>query len=325
MGRLDRVSSASISLDGSEVLGASDFNRNVPLLEAGPASHTGPHDLSIRLASAPGSTLSLEVTWVPDDRSPRDPVAGVKGRLVAFNLFDDPDPFSPADQNGVRDFSYLGADVRVQSLPGWPGDAFRFFLRWQFELAGGSACGSERILAGETDVPGTVTMPIRIAWDGKDGTGAWAADGPHFYRLRAELYREHKSGGGLTLLDRAVTQIQAVTVDNTPPTVTIYQRPQLRAGGGPAVQSGLAAALECAAGDLGDSRREWQRLRRCGRLPRLREHGHRVPVRCSSYLRPPHLPVLPLLQMLVKLVNLRRRPEITRTVNSLHVQFAADA
>src|SRR5262249_18569581 len=56
----DRISSASIILNGTQVFGPSDFNQHVARLEK-PVTLARDNQLSVRLASKPGSFLTIEV------------------------------------------------------------------------------------------------------------------------------------------------------------------------------------------------------------------------------------------------------------------------
>lgn len=73
-----RVSSAAITLNGSQILGPSDFNQQVGLLER-KVSLGSSNDFSVLLSSAPGSFLDLTITGV-DNVPPRisitDPQSG---------------------------------------------------------------------------------------------------------------------------------------------------------------------------------------------------------------------------------------------------------
>lgn len=59
-GNTDRVSSASISLNGTEVIGAQDFNQKVSGITK-PVKLLGQNQLEVKLASQPGSSLTIDI------------------------------------------------------------------------------------------------------------------------------------------------------------------------------------------------------------------------------------------------------------------------
>jgi RHS repeat-associated protein len=61
----DTISSASIFLNGEQILGPDDFNQQVYLLEA-PVNLAESNSISIELASSPGSYLTIEITLEVD-------------------------------------------------------------------------------------------------------------------------------------------------------------------------------------------------------------------------------------------------------------------
>jgi PKD repeat protein len=62
----DRVSSATITLNGVDVVRPSDFNRTVTLIER-PVSLQATNQLLVTLRSAPGSSLTIDILGVDDD------------------------------------------------------------------------------------------------------------------------------------------------------------------------------------------------------------------------------------------------------------------
>lgn len=214
-----RVSSAEIRLDGASLISPSRFNPHVTEITERAAVAAGNHVLGVSVRSSPGSALDVEVRFAPGETAA---YGRRESRFLAVqNLRDDPDPFSPADMNGLRDTTTLSIEVDVRRLPGGPTMTYR--LRTTFEIADPVACGDTRRLVTEIPlVPGTV--PRRevpnLPWDGRDGAGSLVRDGGYFYRAVTELVRRGPHGRD-EVLDRVLSEIQRVTVDNSPPTVRL--------------------------------------------------------------------------------------------------------
>lgn len=214
------VSSAEIRLDGALLIPPSRFNPHVTEITERSAVVAGDHVLGVSVRSSPGSAIEIEVRFAPGETAS---YARHEGRFLAVqNLRDDPDPFSPGDPNGVRDTATFSVEVDVQRLPGSPWMTYR--LRTSFEIADPIACGDTRRLVVEIPVaPGTVPrrdVPT-AAWDGRDAVGALVPDGGYFYRAVTELVRTGHSGRD-EVIDRVTSDIQRVTVDNTPPRVELW-------------------------------------------------------------------------------------------------------
>ncbi len=84
------LSSATIRVNGEQIFGPSDFNRQVYLLES-PIDLLAQNEFFIELASNPGSYLSIEI--VKDVELPPDP--GVAGKQTLLGI--------DSDNDGVRD------------------------------------------------------------------------------------------------------------------------------------------------------------------------------------------------------------------------------
>lgn len=100
--------SATISIDGNDVIGPNRFNPNVPVVTARPTVDVGTHSLAVTVKSKPGSFIAVEVRFAAEGGAPRDVVAGGAGHLEISNLFDEADPFSPGNADGVHDTVTLG-------------------------------------------------------------------------------------------------------------------------------------------------------------------------------------------------------------------------
>ncbi len=65
-----RISAAWLSIDGALVIGPEAFSQVVDNISAPYAVEVGPHELSVRLASKPGSFITVEVRFLPEDTEP---------------------------------------------------------------------------------------------------------------------------------------------------------------------------------------------------------------------------------------------------------------
>lgn len=223
------VSSAEIRLDGAPLISPSRFNPHVTEITERAGVAAGDHVLSVSVRSSPGSALEVDVRFAAGETAA---YGRREGRFLAVqNLRDDPDPFSPADMNGVRDTTTFSIEVDVRRLPGGPVMTYR--LRTTFEIADPVACADTRRLVVEIPLlPGTVPrreLPSS-AWDGRDAVGSLVPDGGYFYRAVVEMIRV-TSRGHESVLDRVESEIQRVTVDNTGPFVELIT-PRPIGGGG---------------------------------------------------------------------------------------------
>jgi hypothetical protein len=69
-GELARVSSATVTLNGVEILKPGDFNQNVATLDRQVTLTAGQNQLQIRISSAPGSGFTLQITGNASDSTP---------------------------------------------------------------------------------------------------------------------------------------------------------------------------------------------------------------------------------------------------------------
>jgi hypothetical protein len=248
------VSAAEVQLDGATLISPSRFNPHVTEITERADVAAGDHVLSVSVRSRPGSALDLEVRFAPGETVT---YGRREGRFLAVqNLRDDPDPFSPGDLNGVRDATTLSVEVDVRRLPGGPTMAYG--LRTTFEIADPVACSDTRRLLVEIPLE-LGTVPRRelpsSAWDGRDAAASVVPDGGYFYRAVTELVRVRRSGRA-EVVDSLASDIQRVTVDNTPPAVVLSRPAMLPydAAGTPVVPLGPTdAATEEVAGIITDT------------------------------------------------------------------------
>ena len=215
------VSAAWIGVDGVDIIKPNRFNPHISVLSAMANVPAGEHELSVRLASKPGSELTVEVWFAPVDVTPRDKVVGDEGKVAVWNLFDTPDPFSPGDQDGVEDTTSLSAMVGVMHLGRAKNSSYS--LRYTFEIADQADCVQIRAIEGDVPLDPSVVLDgflVTEDWDGTNDSGDPVAEGDYYYRLVAEVLLEDPVGG-IELIDYAVSRIQRVTVDNTPTHIKI--------------------------------------------------------------------------------------------------------
>jgi len=65
-----RISSAWLSVDDELVIGSDAFSQMVANISAPYAVEVGPHELTVRLASKPGSFITVEIRFLPEDTEP---------------------------------------------------------------------------------------------------------------------------------------------------------------------------------------------------------------------------------------------------------------
>jgi len=207
-----RTASARLAIDGEEVIGPGQFSKTVQTIEERIYLEAGEHNLETLVTSKPGSFISVQILFSSGEIAPPfHPVTGENERIVAFNLFDGPDPLSP-NGDGIDDETEFRADVLVGALPGNSSGAFDYLLRYQFEVFDGSTCTRVRQLSGEQAVTSEGTVRVVALWDGRSGDGSLMADGTYYYRLSLDYVRRHKGSQDESVLDSVATQVQAVTV-----------------------------------------------------------------------------------------------------------------
>jgi hypothetical protein len=128
------VAAAWLTIDGVEVIGPDALNPNVPLVTARPDLGVGEHTLELRLASRPGSSLTVEIRFAPDGVAPADQIVGDEGLVALSNVFDDPDPFSPAGTDGLPTTTTFGVTGTALKTPGAPSGKYEFLLRAYFDI-----------------------------------------------------------------------------------------------------------------------------------------------------------------------------------------------
>ncbi len=110
----DRISAAWISVDGVEVIGPDSFNRNVSEVARAIFLEKGEHELSIRLASGPGRSLTIEIlagcSFTVDPSV--DPVVD---SLPGYFHGDDPIPVAAIAGVDGKVSSFVANDIIVQS------------------------------------------------------------------------------------------------------------------------------------------------------------------------------------------------------------------
>jgi hypothetical protein len=214
-----KTSAAWIGVDGFAMINPDKFNSHVSAVSATMNVAQGEHELSVRMASSPGSEITVEIRFAPVDVTPRGKVVGDNGGVSVWNLFDVPDPFSPRDVNEVKDVSTLSAMVGVLHFSG--GSGFLYKLRYTFQIADSMECKQIRSVSNELVVDPTTRLegfPVLAEWDGSTDEGIMVSDGVYFYRVVVELLRYNEDGNPVTI-DRAESMIQTITVDNEPPTI----------------------------------------------------------------------------------------------------------
>jgi len=212
------VSSASVMLDREIIVRPSDLNPHVTVLARLARIAEGEHALTTQVRGRPGSSLTLEARFVPATSIPPE-VPGDHGIIGVAIRPATPDVFSPGASEGVLDDTELSANVSIaEAAISTP----HHQLRYQFEVAGGRSCGFVRAIVGVAELPRVSTLTSQIIaarWDGRDASGDIVPDGAYYFRAVVELVRDHPRDP--RALDRVVSEIGRVVVDNSPPDVAI--------------------------------------------------------------------------------------------------------
>ncbi|MBI4705435.1 MAG: hypothetical protein HY744_30440 [Deltaproteobacteria bacterium] len=207
-----RTAAARLAIDGAELIGPERLNKTVGAIEERLDLEAGDHTIETLVTSKPGSFITVQIRFAsPPAAPPSHPAAGANERIVAFNLFDKPDPFSP-NGDGTNDETELRADVSVSALPGQPSGAFEYLLRYRFELFESATCERVRVLSGELAVTSQGTVRIPATWDGHGSGGRLMPDGTYYYRLSVEYVRRHQASRDEIVLDAVTTRVRTVTV-----------------------------------------------------------------------------------------------------------------
>jgi hypothetical protein len=209
-------SSARVGLDGVDLLTPDRLNPHVSHLSVTENVDEGDHELSVELASRPGTAIDVEVRFAATNISPVGRVLGDKGKVAVWNLYDDPDPFSPGNQNGINDVTQFGATAQVLHFDG--GLNFSYWIHYVFQVTDPTTCGQIRMLSGivPLDPTGHVAgIPVTSVWDGRDDGGEMLPEGTYYYRVAVRVLRQN-SGGRVHALDTVFSPVQTVTIDNSP-------------------------------------------------------------------------------------------------------------
>ena len=224
----DKIASASALLNGENLFRPNDFHGQTQTLQKIAAVNPTEASINWEVRSTPQGSLTYQVRYLPSATTPRDSIVGTNGKLTLFDLGDGPDPFSPADQNGVRDTITVSITAEVNPAGISTQSQITHLVRAQFQIASGDSCGE--VITIEAQAPITSATPITsdgkyhfflsAVWDGKDQNGVFVADGKYFYQATTTLDRITPSGN-IQKQDEATSAILSFTVDNTPPQIII--------------------------------------------------------------------------------------------------------
>jgi len=197
-----RVSSARLWLDGNEVIGPNHFNQNVASVDKPLSIVSGNHLLETRVASMPGSSLTVEVRHAPNLNS----APGTGGRIRVLDLAANPPTFSPRSTQDRTALQFV-----LGFLPPTPSGS-GFVINARFEIASADTCSPTTTLTTVTQLSEPADVQISAEWDGTEG-GTNVADGVYFFRAVVDVFVIPAGGGAPSLLDTATTDVQRLYVD----------------------------------------------------------------------------------------------------------------
>lgn len=209
------ANNVSIALDSAELFSSQYFGNSPVTNQARRSVGVGTHEVTTTVNGQPGTAVHVEV--LSSGVLLHAPVTGTVQRLVASDLRNDPEIFSP-NGNGIRDTTTFS--IATDLLPPVSGsggsNTYRFDAAW--EITSGDGCQPTRTLTASASVPKPGATRVAATWDGTDDVGVTVPDGIYYYRALVSVYRL-TPGGVAHLLDTASTGIQAlvVTSDDTPP------------------------------------------------------------------------------------------------------------
>lgn len=197
---------ARVEIDGSAVAEPDDFRGNAEGVQRTIDIEAGPHDLSLRVASKPGSRFAVELRAVGGGTG--GPVTeGDNGILELHNVAVDHPMFSP-NGDGFHETATFNADNRHGRLPG--GDSSEYHVDWEWRLVDSDSCEETTILEGET--PLNSPTNVRATWDGGAEDGGAVESGGYLYEYRARLVRSESR-----IVDRAVSRARGMLVERESP------------------------------------------------------------------------------------------------------------
>ncbi len=206
----DGIATASVSIDDTEVLGASEFAPDTPVSQAYADLAFGTHDLEVDISGPVNRDLIVKVTASLDPTVPRP--AGSSTLVSLANLYDHSDPLTP-NGDGYSDTIQIGFDAVVGELPACASDNFDFSYHYTVTIRATDTCFVVRNLSGDEPVVGG-SQTIATTWDGVNAAGGLVADGDYVYSVTVDLVRSHN--GHSTVLDSVTSHIQKITVDGDP-------------------------------------------------------------------------------------------------------------
>lgn len=215
-GGVGPITSADLTLDQTDVLGGHDFGGGIETLEARTQVQGGLHTLTSTFGGATNRSMIVEVRTAEPIHHP---IVGPNGSLEIANLRATPQQFSPVGTSGAPTTTTLS--VLASLLPGAPGENGNqvFAFDGTFEIASGTTC--QPVISFEVQVNGHPRDALlQVVWDGRDSNGNIVPVDAYFYRATINVYRI-TPGGTRHFIDAAVSQVQIVATDVTPPRIVV--------------------------------------------------------------------------------------------------------
>lgn len=206
----ERVSAGWISVDGDDVAAPEDFNQNVELVERESDLGAGQHELRVRLASKPGSSVEIEVREPRPTLDQPSSKIGPAGALEITNVATD-HPLLTPNGDGHHDETSFNVDgIPLIDLPGKEDGSVAYYLEWEVFIYDLESCALE-----STNISGStrVNSPTNVStvWDGTNSSGDVLDSGNYAYFVEVSLVREDGF-----VYDTVVSDRFGMTLDDGP-------------------------------------------------------------------------------------------------------------
>lgn len=205
-----RISSGRVTVDGASAAVPSDFNQQSDGVERSFALGEGTHELSVDLASGPGSFIEVEVREPFPQLNDAAETIGPNGALRLTNVATD-HPLLTPNGDGHHDDTVFNLDGEpLIELPGKEEGTTDYFLDWKILVVSLDTCATEETgISGQTKINSPTN--VRTTWDGTLDDGTLVDSGSYAYYAEVSLIREDGF-----VYDTVVSPRYGMIVDSAP-------------------------------------------------------------------------------------------------------------